>query len=109
MRSAHHRWSIALAAGLLLAGCMKTQEPEPKPEAKAQAQAPAPAPKPAAPAPAPPPSPVSDATLSYVEDLPDKRCRWVQHTPPGEPKTFLTLPTRCSDWTLNESYALEGE
>jgi hypothetical protein len=107
MRIAHHRWSHALAAGLLLAGCKSSKDSEPAP----QPQATAPAPKPAAPAPAPTPAPVSDATLSYLEDSPDKKCRWVQHTPPGEPKTVFTLPIDCSSaggmaWKADGSEAL---
>ncbi|MBN1210876.1 MAG: hypothetical protein JXB05_38865 [Myxococcaceae bacterium] len=105
---AYHRWSHTLAAVLLLIGCTRTENKEPEPQAQATAPAPkpaasAPAPKPAASAPALTPSPVSDATLSYLEDLPDKKCRWVQHTPPGEPKTFFTLPAACSEWTLRWS------
>lgn len=92
MRITHHRWSHALAAGLLLAGCKSSKDSEPAP----QAQATAPAPKPAAPPPAPSPAAVSDATLSYLEDSPDKKCRWVQHTPPAEPKIVFTLPVDCS-------------
>ena len=91
MRIAYRRWSHALAAGLLLAGCKSNKDTELTPEA----QTTAPAPKPSALAPAPTPAPVSDATLSYLEDLPDQKCRWVQHTPPGEPKTVFTAPRYC--------------
>lgn len=93
MRSTHHRWSHALAAGLLLAGCKSNKDAEPAPKA---AQAAAPAPKPAAPTPAA----ISDATLSYLEDSPDKKCRWVQHTPPAEPRTVFTFATDCSSVSL---------
>lgn len=91
MRIDYPRWSHALAAGLLLLdGCKSNKDAEPTPKA----QAAAPAPTPAAPAPVPTLAPVSDATLSYVEELPDMKCRWVLHTPPSEPKT-LTITTAC--------------
>lgn len=38
---------------------------------------------------------MSDATLSYLESSPDKQCRWMQLTPPGEPRTVVTLPADC--------------
>jgi hypothetical protein len=95
MRSTHHRWSHALAAGLLLAGCKSNKDAEPAPKAEATA----PAAKPA-PAPAPTPAAISDATLSYLEDSPDKKCRWVQHTPPAEPKTVFTFAADCSSASL---------
>jgi hypothetical protein len=43
---------------------------------------------------------VSDATLSYLEDSPDKKCRWVQHTPPAEPKTVFSFAIDCSSVSL---------
>ncbi|HEX8434264.1 hypothetical protein [Archangium sp.] len=96
MRIAHPLWHHALVAGLLLAGCKSNKTPEPAPQPQAAAT-PAPATKPPAPAPAPAPTvaPVTDATLSYLEPSTDGKCRWVQHTPPGEPRTVFTLPSDC--------------
>jgi hypothetical protein len=88
------RWSHTLVAALLLAGCKSNKDKEPVPQAAAPT---APATKPAAPAPAPVPAPVSDATLSYLEPVADGKCRWVQHTPPAEPKGVFTLPSACGD------------
>ncbi|QRN92958.1 hypothetical protein JRI60_27515 [Archangium violaceum] len=95
MRIAHHRWSHALVAGLLLVGCKSSKDKEAAPPAQAPATPTASAAKPAAPAPAPTPAPVSDTTLSYLEPSADKKCRWVQHTPPGEPKVVFTVPSSC--------------
>jgi hypothetical protein len=95
MRIAHSRWSHALIAGLLLAGCKSNKDKEPVPPAQASATPAAPAPKPAAPAPAPTPAPVSDATLSFLEESRDGKCRWEQQTPPGEPRTVFTLSSDC--------------
>ncbi|WP_257445964.1 hypothetical protein [Archangium lipolyticum] len=86
MRIAHHRWSHALVAGLLLAGCKSSKDKEAAPPAQATAPAPAPAPTPAS---------VSDTTLSYLEPSADQKCHWVQHTPPGEPKVVFTVPSSC--------------
>ena len=91
MRIVHFRWSHALAAALLLAGCKSNKDKEPAPPA--QATATPTAPKPAAPPPAPAPAPIGDATLSYLEESRDGKCRWEQQTPPGEPKTLFTLST----------------
>ncbi|HYO59284.1 hypothetical protein [Archangium sp.] len=96
MRITYHRWSYTLAAGLLLAGCKSDKDMEPAPKA----QATAPAPKPAALAPTPTLAPVSDATLSYLENSPNKKCRWMQLTPPGEPRTVATLPIGCGGLRL---------
>jgi hypothetical protein len=105
MRIAHHRWSHALVAGLLLAGCKSNKDKEPATQAQAAAPA-APATKPAAPAPAPVPAPIADATLSYLEPSADEKCRWVQHTPPAEPKVVLTLPSACS--TVGMAWRADG-
>ncbi|HEY0096071.1 MAG TPA: hypothetical protein VGB96_17210, partial [Archangium sp.] len=95
MRIAYSRWSHALVAGLLLAGCKSSKDKEPAPPAQATATPAAPAPKPAAP-PAPTPAPITDATLSFVEDSRDGKCRWEQQTPPGEPRTLFTISAQCS-------------
>lgn len=97
MRSTHLRWSHALAAGLLLAGCKSNKDAEPAPN---KAQATAPASKPAAPAPAPTLAVVTDATLSYLEESPDKKCRWVQHAPPAEPKPVFSFAADCASVSL---------
>lgn len=102
MRINHHRWSPALLAGLLLASCKSNKEQQPAPQA---ATPPAVAAKPA-PAPAPTVAPVTDATLSYLEPS-DGKCRWVQHTPPGEPKTVFTVPTGCDEVRL--AWSLDGK
>jgi hypothetical protein len=91
MRIANPWWRLTLATGLLLAGCKPNKEAEAAP----RAQATTPAPQPAAPAPAPAMGPVSDATLAYLEPLPDKQCRLMQLTPPGEPRAVFTFPTPC--------------
>jgi hypothetical protein len=103
MRITHHRWSHALVAGLLLAGCKSNKEQEPAPQA---ATPPAVATKPA-PAPAPTVEPVTDATLSYLEPSTDGKCRWVRHTPPGEPRTVFTVPTGCDAVRL--AWSLDGK
>jgi hypothetical protein len=98
MRIAYHLWCHTLAAGLLLAGCKSNKDAEPAPQPQATAT-PAPAVKPAAqaptPVPAPTPAAVSDATLSYLEPASETQCRWVQHTPPGVPRTVFTVPVSC--------------
>lgn len=101
MRLAYPRWSRALLAGLMLAGCQSTTNTEPVPAVEATA----PASKPAAPAPVPSLAPVSDATLSYLEELPGKKCRWVQHTPPAEPRV-LTVTASCP---LSIAWKMDGK
>ena len=98
MRTAQTLWSHALVAGLLLIGCKSNKEPEPAPAAK-----------PAVPAPAPVPTvaPVTDATLSYLSLSAEGRCLWIQHTPPGEPRTVTTLPTECESVRL--AWSLDGK
>lgn len=109
MRIAHHLWSRALIAGLLLAGCKSNKELEPAPQAATPPAAPAA--KPAAPAPAPAPTPtvapITDATLSYLEPSGDGKCRWLQHTPPGEPKTVFNLSTDCEAVRL--AWSMDGK
>lgn len=102
MRIAHFRWSHTLVAALLLAGCKSNKDKEPVPQAAAPT---APATKP--PAPAPVQAPVSDATLSYLEPSADAKCRWVQHTPPAEPKVVFTLPSACGD--VGVAWKTEGQ
>jgi hypothetical protein len=107
MRIAHHLWSHVLVAGLLLTSCKSNKEQEPTPPASATPSAPGT--KPAAPAPAPVPTaePVTDATLSYLEPANEEKCRWIQHTPPGEPKIVFTIPTRCEAVRL--AWSMDGK
>jgi hypothetical protein len=107
MRIAHALWSHVLVAGLLLAGCKSNKEQEPAPQA---APAPAaPAAKPAAPAPTPAPAvaSITDATLSYLEPSGEGKCRWLQHTPPGEPKTVFDIATDCEAVRL--AWSMDGK
>ncbi|WP_309891851.1 hypothetical protein [Archangium sp.] len=95
MRFVAPRWSHLLAAGLLLAGCKSNKEQQTAPSA--------PATKPAVPTAAT----ITDATLSYLESAGEQKCRWVQHTPPGEPKALFTLPSHCDEVKL--AWSMDGK
>jgi len=109
MRIAHHLWSRALVAGLLLAGCKSNKEQEPASQAATTSSAPAT--KAAAPSSAPTPAltvaPVTDTTLSYLEPADEGKCRWLQHTPPSEPRTVFTVPTDCESVRL--AWSMDGK
>lgn len=92
MRIARSRWGLPLSAALLLAGCKSNTEQESAP--KTAATPASPAAKPAPPL-APALAPITDATLSYLEAA-DGKCKWIQHTPPGQPRTVITLPGGCA-------------
>ncbi len=65
-------WGLPLATALLFAGGLSLAKPNPSPTADA----------------------VPEATLSYLKDV-SGRCRWLQHTPPADPRTLATLPVAC--------------
>ncbi|HLL04453.1 MAG TPA: hypothetical protein VK539_27970 [Myxococcaceae bacterium] len=100
MRITHRLLSYALAAGLLLTGCKSNKEQEPAPASKPAAPAPAPASAPTA-------SAVTDATLSYLELSGEQKCRWLQHTPPAEPKAVFTVPAHCESVKL--AWSMDGK
>lgn len=88
---------VVLCAALLSSGC--SSRPLARPPVSAAPSVPAAvkeAPVVDSPVPGLPPEAVTDATLSYLEPDTAERCRWVQHTPPGEPRTVLILPVPCS-------------
>lgn len=98
------RWSRALLAALVLAGCKSektpaTPAPEPSaPAATAPAKAPA---APATPAPAapatPPPAPASGPTVSYLKPADPERCEWVRQSLPAsaEPQGVFSFNAAC--------------
>ncbi|ATB28216.1 hypothetical protein [Melittangium boletus] len=55
------------------------------------------------------PAPVTDATLSYLQDQP-KECHWIRHTPSAKPKVVTKVPTACSEvqlaWSPDGTQAL---
>ena len=91
------RWSRALLAALVLAGCKSENPPAaptPAPSAPA-ASAPAKAPAPA-PAPAPTPAPASGFALSYLKPSDPERCEWLrQPIPTGEPTPVFSFNGAC--------------
>jgi len=96
------RWSRALLAALVLAGCKSektpatpAQEPSAPAATAAPAKAPAPAAAPAA-APAPTPAPVSGPMVSYLKPVDPERCEWVrQALPAGEPVAIFAFNAAC--------------
>lgn len=105
------RWSRALLAALVLAGCKSekppaTPAPEPSaPAATAPAQAPAaPTPAPAAPA-APAPAPAAGPTVSYLKPVDPERCEWVRQSLPAsaEPTVVFSFNAACDRSMVSRS------
>jgi hypothetical protein len=95
------RWSRALLAVLVLAGCKKEEPaPPPPPEPAPTAKAPGPS-KHAATGvgsadTAPPPPPMVAVSLSYLKSVEPERCEWVrQPLPAGAPTTVFTFDAAC--------------
>ncbi|KFE60163.1 hypothetical protein [Hyalangium minutum] len=97
------RWSRALLAALVLAGCKSEKPaatPAPEPSAPAAATPPqAPPPAPTAPAapPAPTPAPAAGPTVSYLSPSDPERCQWVRQSLPasGEPTVLFVFNAAC--------------